>query len=73
MLSGGQIQKVAIARALYKNSDVLFFDEPTSNLDKESVDEFIKTIERLKENKTIIVVSHDQLIINKFSNVIFLD
>ena len=73
MLSGGQIQKVAIARALYKNSDVLFFDEPTSNLDKESVDEFIKTIERLKENKTIIVVSHDQSIINKFSNVIFLD
>ena len=73
LISGGQIQKIAIARALYKNSEILIFDEPTSSLDKKSVIEFIKNIKKISKNKTIIIVTHDQAIIENFKNIFFID
>ena len=42
-LSGGQKQKISIARALYKNSEIIIFDEPTSAMDLESEKNFIKS------------------------------
>jgi len=72
-ISGGQIQKIAIARALYKESETLIFDEPTSSLDKNSVYEFIKNIKKIKNNKTIIIVTHDPMIIKSFKNVILMN
>jgi len=57
-LSGGQIQRLAIARAIYNDPDILVFDEPTSSLDQETELNFLKEIKRLKSNKTIIIISH---------------
>ena len=57
-LSSGQKQRLAIARALYKNPELIIFDEATSSLDNENEEKIIKTIEKLKGDKTIIFVSH---------------
>ena len=55
--SGGEIQRIGIARALLKNPEVLIFDEATSALDTFTENEILKDINSLK-NKTIIIVSH---------------
>ena len=57
-LSGGEIQRIGIARALYNNSSILIFDEFTSNLDFETEKKILDTILRLKGKKTIILISH---------------
>jgi ATP-binding cassette, subfamily B, bacterial PglK len=57
-LSGGQRQKIAIARCLYRNADILFLDEPTSALDIDAEFEFMQVLERLKHQHLIIIVSH---------------
>lgn len=59
MLSGGQKQRIAIARALYKNPEILILDEATSSLDTVSEAYVQKTLERfVAENKTIIIIAH---------------
>lgn len=58
-LSNGESQKIAISRALYKNSDVFIFDEPTATIDPLSEYEIFKNIYNLaKQDKTVIFVSH---------------
>ncbi len=66
-ISGGQRQRLAIARALYKNGNVFVFDEPTTSLDADSASEVIDAIFDLIENKdaTLIIVSHDERILTK--------
>jgi ATP-binding cassette subfamily B protein len=58
-LSGGQKQRLALARTLYKKSDILIMDEATSAIDKLTEDEILKNI-FLDKNKTIIMVSHSE-------------
>ena len=58
-LSGGQKQIISIARALYKNSDIIVFDEANSALDENYKKILKKIIQKLKGTKTIIFVTHD--------------
>ena len=73
-LSGGQQQRAAIARALAISPEILLFDEPTSSLDPELVDEVLSVIRNLAEQgKTMLVVTHEMEFASKVSNkVIFL-
>ncbi len=65
-LSGGQKQKIAIARVIYRNPEIFIFDEPTSSLDSESEDSFIEVLEKLKsKNKFIFLISHSKKLIDK--------
>ena len=58
-LSGGQLQRIAISRALYHNPDLLLLDEPTSALDKINQKQILNTLNDLKGQITIIIVTHD--------------
>lgn len=57
-LSGGQKQRIAIARAIIKKAPILLFDEPTSALDKNASKKIMQTIEELKDEHTILLVTH---------------
>ncbi len=57
-LSGGQIQRLALARALLHNADIYIFDEATSNIDVESEEIILNFIQQLKADKTIVMISH---------------
>ncbi|MGL5693601.1 MAG: ABC transporter ATP-binding protein/permease [Peptostreptococcaceae bacterium] len=58
LLSGGQKQRLALARIILSNPDVYIFDEATSNIDVESEDLILETIQKLSKEKTVIVISH---------------
>jgi ABC-type multidrug transport system fused ATPase/permease subunit len=57
-LSGGQIQRIAIARAFLKDPAILILDEPTSNLDAVSESKILSAIERLAKGRTTFVIAH---------------
>ena len=63
-LSGGQKQIISIARALYKDGQIIIFDEPTSALDSEFKKIFIRLLEKIKNRKTIVIVTHENDLFN---------
>lgn len=74
-MSGGQQQRIAIARALALNPRILFFDEPTSALDPELTGEILKVIRSLAEEKmTMVIVTHEMAFARDVADrVIFMD
>jgi ATP-binding cassette, subfamily B, bacterial len=64
MLSGGEKQRIAIARALYAEPEFLFLDEASSSLDHETELEIMQHIRTLKHDMTIIVITHNHQLIN---------
>ena len=65
-LSGGQRQRVFIARALVTRPRLLLLDEPTANIDTRGQAEFFKMLEDLNRDITIVVVSHDLLVVSRY-------
>ncbi len=63
-LSGGELQRAAFARALANDPPLLLVDEPTGNLDLHTGLKIIGILQSLKQNKTVIVVTHDQRILS---------
>ncbi len=64
-LSGGQVQRIALARAFLKNADIVLLDEPTANLDAANKTVLLDVIERLFADKTLIIASHDSEVIQR--------
>ena len=64
--SGGQKQRLGIARALYRDSEILIFDEPTSGLDQDNENIFMELIRELSKDVTIIIISHSMALKNVF-------
>ncbi len=57
-LSGGQWQKIALARAFFRNAPVLVLDEPTASIDAKAESEIFNKVEKLSKDKTVIIISH---------------
>ncbi|MCF0177394.1 MAG: ATP-binding cassette domain-containing protein, partial [Bacteroidales bacterium] len=57
-LSGGQQQRVAIARMFIKNPPIIFLDEPTASLDAIATEQIKNSIDAIKQNRTVIIISH---------------
>lgn len=72
-LSGGQRQKISVARAILRNADYIILDEPTASLDIISANEVAKAVENLKIGKTIIVVAHNARMITDADHIVVLD
>ena len=70
-LSGGQKQKINIIRTLTKDSKFIILDEPTNNLDRESISEIEDIIKNKDKDKTFLIISHDQSFINNVTSKIF--
>ncbi len=70
VLSGGQAQRLGIARNLYSNKSLMILDEFTSSLDQTNEDKIFEEINKIKENKIIIIVSHSENIKMKCDQIL---
>lgn len=72
-LSGGEQQRIAIARLILQNKPIILADEPTASVDPKNRDIILDTLKKLnKEGKTIVLVSHDDYVIEHTDRIIFL-
>ena len=66
-LSGGQVQRVLIARALVSEPELLLLDEPTANIDPKGQEEFYQLLIELNKSLTILLVSHDAMMLSSYA------
>ncbi len=67
-LSGGEQQRISIARALLNNPELILADEPTGNLDPQTSVEIIELLKDITSRKTVLMASHDQYLMERFPN-----
>ena len=72
-LSGGQQQRIGIARALYRNPEILILDEATSSLDNLTEKKIMDSVQSLKRKKTLIIVTHRLTTVNKCDKLFFIN
>jgi len=72
-LSGGQIQRIALARAFLKDAPVMLLDEPTAHLDDESERMIRQSLKRLAENRTVISIAHRLNTVEQADRIVLLD
>lgn len=66
-LSGGEIQRTVIARALAKDSKIIVCDEPTGNLDKNTADTIIRLLHEVSKDRLVVIVTHDYELLSKYA------
>lgn len=71
-LSGGQVQRIALARVFVKDAPIVLLDEPSAHLDQDNTIKLLDKIESLFKGKTLIIVSHDPDVIERMDRVISL-
>ena len=69
-LSGGQAQRLAIARALYSQKPIIVFDEATNGLDQANENHIIETLCNLSTKITVVIISHNRTVLNKCESII---
>jgi len=72
-LSGGQQQRIGIARALYRDPEILILDEATSSLDQQTEKKIIESIQLLKRKKTLIIITHRLSTVKGCDKIFFVD
>lgn len=72
-LSGGEKQRILIARAVYKNPEFIFFDEATSSLDANNEKAIMKNLKEFYKGKTVVIVAHRLSTVKDADNIIVLD
>lgn len=72
-LSGGEKQRISIARAILKDAPIIIFDEATANVDPENEDKLQKAMEALMQDKTIIMIAHRLKTVQKADQILVLD
>ena len=72
-VSGGQLQRISIARAIYRMPKILVLDEPTSALDEKNQDLFSKIVQNLKKNITVVIITHNRKLLEKCDKVYLLE
>jgi ABC-type multidrug transport system fused ATPase/permease subunit len=73
LISGGESQRLAIARALLKNAPLLILDEATSNLDSRTENQVLAAIQELMENRTTLLISHRMTMLDRMDEIVVLD
>ena len=72
-LSGGQQQRIGIARALYRDPEVLILDEATSSLDQSTEKKIMESVRLLKKQKTLIIITHRLSTVEDCDKIFFID
>ena len=72
-LSGGEKQRISIARAMMKDAPVIFLDEATANVDPENENDLMKAIQALTEEKTVVMIAHRLKTVERADQILVID